>query len=313
MVRTGEREIMKLATFDLNLLLVFEAILRERSVTRAAEALNLSQPAMSHALNRLRWMLKDQLFVRTPAGMMPTPRAEQLALPVRKALDELQLALEPETFNPSTAERWFTIAVNNYAAVVLAGPIVAECSALAPHIRLSLRPSGTLDLPDLLERGELDLVVSAIDAPAERFASQVLVEDRYVAVMRQGHPATVRALDLAIFAELPRLAISSSGEDLRFVDAALAAHGLSVSVALETPYISAGPLLARSDMIAVLGRQIAQEFRRSYPIAIKELPFESAILRSVMLWHRRFDDQPAHRWLRDTIASAAKLAAERPA
>ncbi len=157
---------MNLATFDLNLLLVFEAILRERSVTRGAEALNLSQPAMSHALNRLRWMLKDQLFVRTPAGMMPTPRAEQLALPVRRALDELQLALEPETFNPSAAERWFTIAVNNYAAVVLAGPIVTECALLAPRIRLSLRPSGTLDLPDLLDRGELDLVISAIDAPA---------------------------------------------------------------------------------------------------------------------------------------------------
>jgi DNA-binding transcriptional LysR family regulator len=297
---------MNLATFDLNLLLVFEAILRERSVTRAAQALNLSQPAMSHALNRLRWMLKDQLFVRTHAGMLPTPRAEQLALPVRKALDELQLALEPEAFNPSTAERWFTIAVNNYAAVVLAGPIVAECSVVAPRIRLSLRPSGTLDLPDLLERGELDLVVSAIDAPAERFASQVLVEDRYVAVMRHGHPAADRALDRATFADLPGLAISSSGEDLRFVDAALAAHGQSRSVVLETPYISAGPLLARSDMVAVLGRQIAQEFRRSYPIEIKELPFESAILRSVMLWHRRFDDQPAHRWLREAVASVAK-------
>ena len=301
-VRTG---IMNLATFDLNLLLVFEAILRERSVTRAAETLNLSQPAMSHALNRMRWMLKDRLFVRTPAGMMPTPRAEQLALPVRKALDELQLALEPETFNPSTAERWFSIAVNNYAAVVLAGPIVSECSVLAPRIRLSLRPSGTLDLPDLLDRGELDLVVSAIDAPAERFASRVLVEDRYVAVMRQGHPAADRALDRATFADLPRLAISSSGEDLRFVDASLAAHDQSRSVVLETPYISAGPLLARSDMVAVLGRQIAREFRRSYPIEIKELPFESAILRSVMLWHRRFDDQPAHRWLRETIVSAA--------
>jgi DNA-binding transcriptional LysR family regulator len=298
---------MKLATFDLNLLLVFEAILRERSVTRAAEALNLSQPAISHALNRLRWMLKDQLFVRTPAGMMPTPRAEQLALPVRKALDELQLALEPETFNPSTAERWFTIAVNNYAAVVLAGPIVTGCALLAPHIRLSLRPSGTLDLPDLLDRGELDLVVSAIDAPAERFASQVLVEDRYVAVMRQGHPAADRALDLATFADLPRLAISSSGEDLRFVDAALASRGQSRSVVLETPYLSTGTVLARSNMLAVLGRQIAQEFRRSYPIEIKELPFESAILRSVMLWHRRFDDQPAHRWLRETITTAAKL------
>src|ERR1700732_2297621 len=116
-VRTG---IMNLATFDLNLLLVFEAILRERSVTRAAETLNLSQPAMSHALNRMRWMLKDRLLVRPPA-------------------------------------------------VVLAGPIVAECRMLAPRIRLSLRPSGTLDLSDLLDKGEFDLVISAIDAPAERF------------------------------------------------------------------------------------------------------------------------------------------------
>src|SRR5206468_4607085 len=116
----AEGECMNLATFDLNLLLVFEAILRERSVTRAAEHLSLSPPAVSHALNRLRWMLKDQLFVRTPAGMMPTSRAEQLALPARRALDELQLALEPETFVPSTADRRFAIAVNNYAAVVLA-------------------------------------------------------------------------------------------------------------------------------------------------------------------------------------------------
>lgn len=235
---------MKLAGFDLNLLLVFEAILRERSVTRAAERLSLSQPAMSHALNRLRWLLKDQLFVRTPAGMTPTPRAEQLALPVRRALDELQLALEPETFTPSITERWFTIAVNNYAAVVLARPIVAECRALAPGIRLSLRPSGTLDLPDLLDRGELDLVISAVDAPAERFASQVLVEDRYVAVLQRGHPAADRALDLATFADLPRLAISSSGEDVRFVDEALASYGQLRSVALETPYLSAGTVLA---------------------------------------------------------------------
>jgi DNA-binding transcriptional LysR family regulator len=299
---------MSLATFDLNLLLVFEAILRERSVTRAAEALHLSQPAMSHALNRLRWMLKDQLFVRTPAGMMPTPRAEQLALPVRKALDVLQLALEPETFDPSTAERRFTIAVNNYAAVVLAGPIVAACGVLAPRMCLSLRPSGTLDLADLMDRGELDLVNSAADAPGERFASQLLAEDRYVAVMRRGHPSAGRALDLAAFAGLPQLAISSSGEDLRFVDAALAAHGRSRSVVLETPYLSAGPILAQSDMAAVLGRRVAQEFLRSYPIEIKELPFPSAVLRSVMLWHRRFDDQPAHRWLRETVASAAKRA-----
>jgi DNA-binding transcriptional LysR family regulator len=162
-----------------------------------------------------------------------------------------------------------------------------------------------LDLPDLLDRGELDLVISAVEAPAERFASQLLVEDRYVAVMRHGHPAADRALDLATFADLPRLVISSSGEDVRFIDEALASLEKARSVILETPYLSAGTVLGRSDMVAVLGRQIAQEFRRSYRIEIKELPFESPQLRSIMLWHHRFDDQPVHRWLCETVASAA--------
>jgi DNA-binding transcriptional LysR family regulator len=296
---------MNLRSLDLNLLLVFEAILRERSVVKAAGRLHLSQPAISHALNRLRRQLKDQLFVRTPAGMMPTPRAEQLALPVRRALQELQLAFEPETFTAAIAEHAFRIAVNNYAAVVLVGPIVAQCRALAPRIRLSLRPSGTLDVTDLLERGELDLVVSAADASAERFASQVVIEDRYVAVMRRGHPAAGRQLDVATFAALPQLGISSSGEDVSFIDTALGAEGRSRTIALETPYLSAGAVLVQSDMVAVLGRQIAQEFRRSHPIEIIELPFASPHLRSTVLWHRRYDNQPAHRWLRETIAVAA--------
>src|SRR5258708_15325140 len=105
---------MKLTTFDLNLLVVFETILRERHVTRAGERLGLSQPAMSHALNRLRWMLKDQLFIRTPEGMMPTPRAEQLAEPVRRALGERETALDPAEFSPGQADRRFAVAVNNY-------------------------------------------------------------------------------------------------------------------------------------------------------------------------------------------------------
>jgi DNA-binding transcriptional LysR family regulator len=296
---------MSLRNFNLNLLLVFEAIMRERSVVGAAERVGLSQPAISHALNRLRRVAKDQLFIRTPAGMMPTPRAEQLAIPVRRALDELQVALEPETFIASAAERRFTIAVNNYAAVVLAGPIIADCRVLAPRIRLSLRPSGTLGLTELLERGELDLVISAVEAPADRFAAQVLMEDRYVAVMRRGHPAARGRLTLAAFAKLPHLVISSSGEDVGFVDAALVSRGKSRSVILETPYLSAGPVLVQSDMVAVLGRQIAQEFRRAHPIELKDLPFDAPKLRSIMLWHRRFDDQPAHRWLRATVASAA--------
>ncbi len=296
---------MQLTTFDLNLLVVFEAVLRERNVTRAGERLGLSQPAMSHALNRLRWMLKDQLFIRTPEGMMPTHRAEQLAQPVRRALGELETALEPEDFIPTEAKRGFTIAVNNYAAVVLAGPITADCATLAPNVHLSLRPSGTLNLADLLDRGELDIAIAMLDPPADRFASQVLVEDRFVAVMRRGHPAAQGKLDTKRFAALPHLVISSSGEDLRFIDVALAAEGCVRNIALEAPYLSAGTILVQSDMVAVLGRQMAQGFRRAYAIELRDLPCESPPLRSVMLWHRRFDGQAAHRWLREMIATVA--------
>jgi DNA-binding transcriptional LysR family regulator len=292
---------MNLRNFDLNLLLVFDAVLRERSVLRAAEALSLSQPAVSHALNRLRYLLKDKLFVRTALGMVPTPRAEQLALPIRKALNDIQLAFEGETFVPATAERRFVLAANNYAAVVAAGPVVAACRAQAPGVRLVIRPSGTLDLVDLLDRGELDLVISTRDAPAERFSSLELLEDRYVAVLRKGHPALRRKLTLSALSALKHLAISSSGEDLSFIDAALAQAKKSRSIALEVPYLSAGAILVQSNLVALLGRKLAQEFRRSFPIEIRDLPFDASKLRSVLLWHRRFDDAPAHRWLRETI------------
>lgn len=296
---------MNLATFDLNLLVVFDAVLRERSVTKAGDRLGLSQPAMSHALNRLRWLVKDQLFVRTPEGMLPTPRAEELALPVRQALSELQRALDPDSFDPSSAARTFGLAVNNYAAVVLAGPVTADCAAVAPNVRLALRPSGTLDLADLLDRGELDLAISSQVPAGARFCSQVLLEDRYVLVMRRGHPLGHKTLDLQDFASLPHLAISSSGEDMSFVDEAMAAQGLTRAIALEAPYLSAGTILVQSTMVAVLGRQIAQEFRRAYPIELLDLPFPSPALRSIMMWHRRFEDQPAHVWLRGRIAAAA--------
>ena len=296
---------MRLRNLDLNLLLVFDAVLRERSVVRAADSLAISQPAVSHALNRLRHALKDKLFVRTPAGMSPTPRAEQLALPVRKALNELQLAVEGDTFDPSTADRRFTIAVNNYAAVVAAGPILAAVRAQAPNVRLSLVPSGTLNLRDRLDRGELDLAVSGRASDGERFASQQLIEDRFVAVLRSGHPALRKKLTAASLAELQHLGISSSPEDLSFLDEFLKARNSARFVASDVPYLSAGAVLVQSNLNAILGRKLAREFRRAYPIEIRERPFEAAHLHSVMSWHRRFDDVPAHRWLRGTIAGAA--------
>src|SRR5882757_9726308 len=125
---------VKLSAIDLNLLVIFDAVMQERNVTRAGHRLGLSQPAISHALTRLRYMLKDDLFIRSPKGMVPTPRAEQLALPVRSALDGLQRSLEPAQFDLATAQRSFRIAVDNYAALVLAAPLVTRISKAAPAV-----------------------------------------------------------------------------------------------------------------------------------------------------------------------------------
>src|SRR5256884_2802104 len=239
---------MNWRAFDLNLLVVFEAVMQDGSVTRAGKRLGMSQPALSHALNRLRYLVKDQLFIRTPKGMVPTPRAEQLALPLRHALAEMQRALEPETFVAAQANRRFSIAVNNYAAIIMAAPLVAAVAAAAPLVQLDLRPSGTLDVFDRLDSGDLDVVIGTFDTVGERFASAALLEDRFVAVMRRGHPAGRRKLSSTTFGALPHVAISSSGDDTGFIDRSLAARGAKRRIALRLPYLSAGPLPAQSGM-----------------------------------------------------------------
>jgi len=291
---------------DLNLLIVFDAVMQERNVTRAGSSIGLSQPAMSHALNRLRHLLRDELFVRTPEGMVPTPRAEMLAQSVRNVLSEIQLALEPAAFDPAVSDRRFALAVNNYAAVVLIAPLVAAVSAAAPAVRLDLRPSGTLDIVDLLDRGDLDLALGSIDSPSERFATAPLLEDPFVMVMRRGHPASRRRLSAAAFAALPHLEISSSLEDTSFIDRWLAGGGFARRIALRAPYLSAAPLLVRSDLVATLSRRFAQELVRDHPLLVRKPPYDSPRVRTVMLWHRRLDRHPAHRWLRDVILSVSE-------
>lgn len=297
---------MNWGAFDLNLLIVFDAVMQERSVTRAGGRIGLSQPAMSHALSRLRHMLKDELFVRTPQGMVPTPRAEALALPLRSALSEMQHALEPASFDPAISDRRFALAVNNYAAVVLAPPLVAALSPAAPRVTLDLRPSGTMDVVDRLDRGDLDLALGGFANPGERFAVTQLLADEFVMVMRRGHPATRNRLTAKAFAALPHLDISSSREDTSFIDHWLADQGHARRIAMRAPYLSAAPMLAQSDMVATLSRRIAQEFIRNHPLELRKPPYDSPAVRTVMLWHRRLDGHPAHRWLRNLILSVTK-------
>ncbi len=303
-----------LATFDLNLLLVFEAVMETRSVTRAADRLGLSQPALSHALNRLRHRLKDQLFVRTPDGMAPTPRAEMLAEPARRMLADLRRALAAEAFDPATAERVFSVAVHNYAAIVVAGPVLNACRARSPGLRVNFRPSGTLDIVDQIDRGALDLAILGRPLAGGRLSSALLLEDRFVAVVRRGHPmAAGGVLTLEGLARTPHLRISSSLNNVDFIAGELEARGLARTVGAEAPYLSAGPVLMQSDMLAVMGRRVAEAFAQAHPVAMLALPVPSPPARSYLVWHSRFDDDEGHRWLRDLVASAAQEAVEKPA
>ena len=302
---------MNWRTLDLNLLVVFDAVADTRSATRAAARLNMTQPAVSHALTRLRTALGDELFLRTPDGMEATPYAEGLAGPVRAALATLGTALQgAEAFDPGSAGRHFTLAADNQAALVLAAPLVAAVAAEAPGVVLHIRPSGTLDLPALLDRGELDLALGRTAAPGDRFSDRLLFEDKFAALLREGHPAAAAdTLGVEALGALPHMDLSSTGDGTAFVDEALAGAGLRRRVAFCGPLLAAPAVLAASEMVAVMGSRAAHALARSAPLVVRALPFETPRIVSAMLWHRRQDGVPAHRWLR---AMALRVARGRP-
>jgi DNA-binding transcriptional LysR family regulator len=298
---------VKLGAIDLNLLVVFDAVMQERNVTRAGQRLGLSQPAMSHALTRLRYMLKDDLFVRSPKGMRPTPRAEELAFPVRTALDALQHSLEPPQFVPAKSTRSFRIAADNYAAIVVVGPLVARISKIAPGVTLEFRPSGTLDIIELLDRDELDVAIGSFAIEGERFSHALLLEDDFVVVLRKGHPAADGGeLSLEKFAALSHLVISSGSYPTDFIDQALARRRLKRRIQLRAPFLSAVRILVASDMVAILRRRVAEELIRYRPLVIRGLPLASPMVETSMIWARRVDNQPAHVWLREMVGAATK-------
>jgi DNA-binding transcriptional LysR family regulator len=297
-----DKPALKLGAIDLNLLVVFDAILRERSVTRAGHQLGLSQPAMSHALTRLRHMLKDELFVRSPAGMVPTPRAEQLAEPIRLALDGLQQSLEPIQFEPSKATRTFHLAVDNYSAIVLVAPIAAHIARIAPGVTLDFRPSGTLSIHELLDRRELDLAMGPYRAQGERFSLKKLLQDQMVVVFRKDHPAAeAEQLSIEQFAALPELEISSAQFGSEFAQDSTKPKRARRS-AMRAPFLSAAQILSTSDMAAVVPQNIANDMIETRPLVFRRLLRSHLPIDVAMIWPRRLDNQPAHTWLRNVIS-----------
>jgi DNA-binding transcriptional LysR family regulator len=291
---------------DLNLLIVFDAVMRERNLTRAGRRLGLSQPATSQALGRLRHMLHDELFVRGPDGMQPTPRAEQMAETVRDALRVLTMTLEPEAFDPATSTRGFTLAVNNHAAravIPALGRMVAE---VAPQVSLDVRPIGLVHLLDQLDSGGIDVALSTLVDGGGRFKCVRILDDDYVVVMDKEHPAAgATTISAETLAAIPHIVISSSGDDFGCIDVALADRGLERKIAIRVPFLSIVLMLVGADRVVVLPRRVGMDLTRICPVVVQDLPFPSPRMALSMIWHRRLDNHPAHRWLRETIRRSA--------
>jgi DNA-binding transcriptional LysR family regulator len=294
---------MNISDIDLNLLVFLNALLDECNVTRAAERVGITQPAMSNALKRLRLLLKDPLLVRTQRGMEPTERALALKRPVQAALVQLQTALDPPSmFDPKRTRRQFTLMITDYAASVLLPALSARLARGAPNVVLNVVGSGA-DSFAAIERGAEDFVIDRFDSLPESFRSRLLWRDAYVCVLRRGHPALAEGLTLTSYLALDHILITRTGVGLGQTDAALAARNLQRRIAVFTRHYHLPPrLIAGSDLCAMLPEHLVRTYLHHLPIEWVEPPLPLPPIEIRMVWGPVIHYDRAHRWLRSVIA-----------
>ncbi|WP_394209128.1 LysR family transcriptional regulator [Enterovibrio calviensis] len=286
---------------DLNLLKLFDALLKERSVTRAGQRLGLSQPAASRGLSRLRRLLNDPLFIRTSKGWELTPRAIALSEPVTKLLDDARTIVAPTAFDPSTASAKFSIATADHMALLLMPTLISRLANLAPGIDLVI-PASSGDNVDLITQGSADIAIGVYDDLPARFHKRTLYEEDFVCVVRRDHPVIHSKLTLKNYISLSHLAVIITGQGNNSVDIALKQRGLTRRVAMKIPHFLVAPMIvAKSDLILSLPRKLAQQMAMSIPIEILELPLEVDHFSPSIIWHGRHHGDPAHAWLRRLI------------
>lgn len=301
---------LHLGSVDLNLLVVLDALLAERNVTRAASRVGITQSAASHALARLRALTGDELLVRGRDGMTPTTRGEALAQPVRRALEEIGRALAPQApFDPGTATGRVLVATSDYGELVLLPRLAARVAKDAPGIDLRVVPAAD-DFAAPLASGEFDLAITPLRPDDERTGvyARRLFEERFVCVVREGHPLAGKKLTPARFAAASHALISPRGKEGGFVDDALARLGLKRRVAVAVPHFLIAPhVVASTDLILTLAGRVADVLAGPLGLAVLTPPRELELTGFTIsaLWHERTHADPMQRWFRDVLAEEA--------
>ncbi|MCE9672674.1 LysR family transcriptional regulator [Myxococcus stipitatus] len=295
-----------LAGINLNLAVALDALLTEMNVTKAAAKLGITQSAMSHTLAQLRELLGDALLIRGRGGMVRTPRADQLAAPLHRGLLEVQRALRNEsTFEPRASARRFTIASGDYFAAALLPRLLELLDQEAPHVDLTVRPLVVSQAPAQLESGEVDLIIGAFPEPAPALRQARLFSEDFVCVVRRDHPVVRNSLDLDTYLGLPHVLISPKGEGAGAVDVALERVGRTRRIGLRLPYFLTAVLsVVRSNHVLTAPRKLAELFVDLGPLRLLPPPVALRPFDVFQVWHERFDDDPAHRWLRSMLSRA---------
>ncbi len=295
-----------LRNFDLNLLHAFKLLMEERSVSRAAEKMFISQSAMSHILQRLRNQLDDPLLVKTTSGMQPTARAEALLEPVTIVLNEIQCIMRsPREFSPVTSHRRFLIAASDYVEFTLLPRFIELINKSGPNIEIHVRqPINNQQITSIFEE-DIDIVIGfdAVFKVPSYFRREKLFSDKIVCIARQNHQRIIgNEFSFEQFISSGHMLISPTGAGKGLIDDHLAARGLARKISLVVPNFLAAPwILANTDLLLSLPLRIAERFIRLAPLKILPIPIDLPIYNLIMIWHPRQEKEPDHQWLRSEI------------
>lgn len=306
---------MSFLTLDLNLLRVFDAVMTEQNLTRAANLLAMTQPAVSNALRRLRDALGDELVIRTAHGVKPTARAEELWPIVRRALSDLEAAVTPETFDVSRASTTFRLAMADATAALWLPSLVRSIERDAPGLNVRMVPLTTREPRPMLLRGDIDLAIGFFPGVVAQLASghgaalsqirhERLYTGEYVCVMRKNHPLAKEELTVDSYCAAHHLLVSFSGRAQGLMDEALASINRERRILLTVnQFFTAGRVVSSSDLITVLPRHLIVATGMAEALVVKELPFPLPDVHVDMLWHERDARNPAHKWLRGHLSA----------
>ncbi len=295
---------MNLRSLDLNLIPVFDAIFSEGNLTKAAERLAMSQPAMSNALSRLRVAVGDPLFLRTARGMIPTPRARQMAIQIRQALNLIHNTFQESEFDYTSSTRSFAIAVEDYGEAVITPPLMDWLTRTAPGIQANIWPGRSRTLREELRDGRVDLAVDYFRFEEEGFNSIHLMTDELVSMVRHDHPLIGDTLTIEQYVELPHVVLAQKSP---MIDKELAKKGLKRNRTLQVPHFISMPLIVKStDFICTLPRRMASMYMEHFPVKILRSPIKFPEIPIYLIWGESADADPGHRWLRESMQILAQ-------